>query len=409
MGLIKYFERKTKGKMVGELEGLRFLAIVPVVIQHYVERWHRNVNHDDLSEFQRVLIDYCLGGSSGVYLFYIISGFILTLPFALRMVENKPKPLGNLKLYFLRRVTRLEPPYIVVMFFMAYAAWLVGKMDNGQILAYFFTGITYTTNLVFHRFNELNPVIWSLEVEIQFYILAPFLAWCVFQVKSFSNRNILLVTSIVGVIALQSITDITNGENFLRYTILGQIQYFLVGILMVNLYINKKLVPAGKDQQFWNIAATAAVFAMIGYYWVYGFLKTLSFTAVLAILFIGAFRSGWFNRFMTRPWIMAIGGMCYSIYLLHLALAQASIEFMLRLKDRIQNEYLWFGGYTLLFLVLLVTIVPVFYVLIEKPCMDHSWPTRLWAFFRSKLGWIGAAEKPAAADAKATEHAEGNR
>jgi peptidoglycan/LPS O-acetylase OafA/YrhL len=401
MNLIRYFERKTKGKMVGELEGLRFLAIVPVVIQHYVERWHRNVDHSTLSEFQRVMIDYFLGGSSGVYLFYIISGFILTLPFALRLTENKPQPLGNIKLYFLRRLTRLEPPYIVVMLFMAYAAWIFNKMDTGQILGYFFTGITYSTNLVYHRFNELNPVIWSLEVEIQFYILAPFLAWCIFKVKGFQRRNILVIAAIILAISLQAITDITNGDNFLRYTILGQIQYFLVGILMVNLYINKKLEPAGKDKQFWNIAATIAVFTMIGYYWVYGFLKTLSFTFVLAILFIGAFRSGWFNRFMKMPWIMAIGGMCYSIYLLHLALAQASIEFMLRIKHKIANEYLWFGGYTLLFLFLLITIVPVFYLLIEKPCMDHSWPNKLWAFFKAKLRWQPATGK--SANAKASE------
>ncbi|MBC7850586.1 MAG: acyltransferase [Chitinophagaceae bacterium] len=393
MRLIKYFERKAKGKLVGELEGLRFLAIVPVVIQHYIERWHRNVDPSTLTEFQRIMIDYFLGGSSGVYLFYIISGFILTLPFAVRVTENKPKPLGNLKQYFVRRLTRLEPPYIAVMLIMAYAAYFFGKMETREILGYFFTGITYSTNLVYHHFNQLNPVIWSLEVEIQFYILAPFLAWAVFKIKSFQNRNIALVSAIVLAIVLQDITDITNGENFLRYTILGQVQYFLVGIMMVNLYLRKKLVPDGPDKQFWNVAATAAVFTMIGFYWVYGLIKTLVFTAVLTILFVGAFRSSWFNRFMKWPWIMAIGGMCYSIYLLHLAIAQASMEVMLRLKDNIKNDYLWFAGYTILFFGLLIVIVPIFYLLIEKPCMDHSWPYKLAAFFKSKMPWTTSVQK----------------
>ncbi|MFM9909911.1 MAG: acyltransferase family protein [Chitinophagaceae bacterium] len=386
MKLIRYFERKTKGKIVGELEGLRFLAIVPVVIQHFVERWHRNIDQSTLSDFQNLLVNYLLGGSSGVYLFYIVSGFILTLPFASRIVDNKPAPLGNIKQYFIRRLTRLEPPYIAVMFFMALAAFLFHKMETGQILAYFFTGITYTTNLVFHNFNELNPVIWSLEVEIQFYILAPFLAWGIFRIKNYSTRNIILVSSIVLAIILQDITDITNGENFLRYTILGQVQYFLVGILMVNLYLNKKLVPRGKDQQFWNYAATAAVFVMIGYYWVYGLLKSLTFTLVLAILFIGAFRSGWFNKFLNKPWIMAIGGMCYSIYLLHLGIAQAVMEFMTYMKTKINNDYLWFTSYALLFSLILIIVVPIFYLMIEKPCMDHSWPTKLKNFFLSRTG-----------------------
>ena len=110
MKLISYFERKAKGKIVGELEGLRFLAIVPVVIQHFVERWYRNVDQNGFSDFQHQVINYFLGGSSGVYLFYIISGFILSLPFAVRVRENKPHPLGNLKQYFARRSTRLERP-----------------------------------------------------------------------------------------------------------------------------------------------------------------------------------------------------------------------------------------------------------------------------------------------------------
>ncbi len=404
MKLINYFERKAKGKIVSELEGLRFLAIVPVVIQHFVERWHRNIDQNSLSESQHLVVNYFLGGSSGVYLFYIISGFILTLPFALRVKDNKPHPLGNLKQYFARRLTRLEPPYIVVMIFMAYAAWLLGKMEFGQILAYFFTGITYTTNLVFHHFNELNPVIWSLEVEIQFYLLAPFLAWTIFHIKSYRNRNIVVIGAIVLAIFLQDITDISNGENFLRYTILGQIHYFLLGILMVNMYLNKKLEPSGKYRQFWNIAATLAVFVMVGYYWVYGLFKTLSFTLVLAILFIGAFRSGSFNRFMKRPWIMAIGGMCYSIYLLHLAIAQGVMEFMISMKDKIHNEYLWFGGYTLAFFLSMAIAVPIFYLLFEKPCMDHSWPTRLKNFFLGKLRWAypGTKARTANTDGKET-------
>ena len=78
---------------------------------------------------------------------------------------------------------------------------------------------------------------------------------------------------------------------------------------------------------------------------------------------------------------MAIGGMCYSIYLLHLALAQASIELLQKFIPQAKNSLLWFGVYILFFLLCLVLIVPVFYLLIEKPCMDHSWPTRLKNYF----------------------------
>jgi peptidoglycan/LPS O-acetylase OafA/YrhL len=182
------------------------------------------------------------------------------------------------------------------------------------------------------------------------------------------------------VVFIQEQTGISNGYNVLRYTVLGQLQYFLVGIMMVNFYLNQKLQPDGYTR-WWNIAATIAIFSMIGFRWVTGFGKTILFVAILTTLFIGAFRSGAFNRFIKRPWIMAIGGMCYSIYLLHLAIAEASIELLHKFIPQAQNSLLWFGVYILFFLLCLVLVVPVFYLLVEKPCMDHSWPTRLKNYF----------------------------
>jgi peptidoglycan/LPS O-acetylase OafA/YrhL len=396
MKLITYFERKAKGKIVQELEGLRFLAITPVILQHFIERWYRNAYTTGVSTVNDTVMNYFLGGGVGVFLFYAISGFILPLPFAAKALAGKP--MGNLKVYFMRRLTRLEPPYILVMLLLAISAFVLHKMSNGWILAYFFTGITYSSNLIFHHFNLLNPVIWSLEVEIQFYIVAPFITYFIFKIKDFQKRNFLIVGAILILVFIQQKTGISYGLNFLRYTILGQIHYFLVGILMVNLYLNQKLEP-GKDKAFWNVAAPIAFLTMIGFRWVDGYFKTILFVLALSILFIGAFRSGSFNRFMKRPWIMAIGGMCYTIYLLHLALAQGCIELLFKLNPHPHDSVAWFAVYAILFIVSLVLTVPVFYLLIEKPCMDHSWPTRLKAFIKSKTPWALSLEKTSTGNA----------
>ena len=381
MKLINYFERKAKGKIVRELEGLRFLAILPVVIQHCAERWYRNAYTPGVSPVSDALLNYCQGGGVGVYLFYAISGFILPLPFAVKRLSGKP--MGSLKVYFMRRLTRLEPPYILVMLLLAVSAVLLHKMSSGDSLAYFFTGITYSSTLIFKHFNQLNPVIWSLEVEIQFYIVAPFITYFIFGIKDYNKRNLLIAAMIVLAVFIQEQTGISNGFNVLRYTILGQLQYFLVGILMVNLYLKQKLQPDGYTR-WWDIAATVAIFGMIAFRWVTGFEKTILFVAVLTTLFIGAFRSGGFNRFIRRPWIMAIGGMCYSIYLLHLAIAEASIELLHKFIPHAQNSLLWFAVYIMFFLVCLILVVPGFYLLIEKPCMDHTWPGRLKDYFTKK-------------------------
>jgi peptidoglycan/LPS O-acetylase OafA/YrhL len=383
MKLINYFERKAKGRIVQELEGLRFLAILPVVIQHCVERWSRNAYTPGVSQVSDTLINYCLGGGVGVYLFYAISGFILPLPFAVRRMSGQP--MGSLKTYFMRRLTRLEPPYILVMLLLAVAALVLHKMGWLETLGYFFTGITYTSTLVYKHFNTLNPVIWSLEVEIQFYIVAPFITWYIFGLKDFAKRNLVITGAILVIVFIQERTGISNGFNVLRYTILGQLQYFLIGILMVNLYLQKKLEPKGYTR-LWDVAATVAIFSMIGFRWVIGYGKTVLFIFILTTLFAGAFRSGAFNRFIKRPWIMAIGGMCYSIYLLHLAIAQGSIELLLKIVPQAANSLPWFTVYALFFLLCLVLIVPVFYLLVEKPCMDHTWPEKLKKFIKLKTG-----------------------
>ncbi len=382
MRLIDYFERKAKGKIVQELEGLRFLAIMPVIVQHFTERWYRNAYTIGVSQINDSIMNYLLGGGVGVNLFYAISGFILPLPFAIKALEGKP--MGNLKIYFKRRLTRLEPPYILIMLLLAISAYVLHKMSNIEILEYFFTGITYSSNLFFHHFNSLNPVIWSLEVEIQFYIVAPFITYFLFKIKDFQIRNLIIIGSIILFIFIQDQTGISNGLNYLRYTILGQIHYFLVGILMVNLYLQRKLEP-GKFITFWNIAGPVAFFSMIAFRWVFGFGQTVLFVGFLSILFIAAFRSGWFNRLLKRPWIMAIGGMCYSIYLLHLAIAQASIELLFKLNKHPNDSIAWFLIYTACFTISLVILVPIFYLLIEKPCMDHSWPQKLNAFLKLKI------------------------
>jgi peptidoglycan/LPS O-acetylase OafA/YrhL len=395
MKLITYFERKTKGRIVQELEGLRFLAILPVVIQHCVERWYRNAYTPGISTASDALINYCLGGGTGVYLFYAISGFILPLPFAVKRLHHQP--MGSLKTYFMRRLTRLEPPYILVMLLLAIAALLLHKLSGGETLGYFFTGITYSSTLVYRHFNTLNPVIWSLEVEIQFYIIAPFITYFIFGIKDFMQRNLVIIGGILLVVFIQQQTGISNGLNVLRYTILGQLHYFLAGILMVNLYLENKLQP-GAQTRWWNLAAILAVFSMPAFRWVTGYGKTVVFVFVLSVLFIGAFRAGAFNRFVKSPWIMAIGGMCYSIYLLHLAIAQAGIELLLKIVPGAANSPLWFTVYALFFLACLLLIVPVFYLLVEKPCMDHSWPTKLKNYVKSKTGRGLSLEKTPGAE-----------
>ena len=100
----------TSSRFIPEVDGFRFLSIVIVVISHvYVQCGPVPIGGSIAAAFHRIFED----GKRGVYLFFTISGFILGLPFARNHLQQGRAI--NLKSYFRRRVTRLEPPYIVAM------------------------------------------------------------------------------------------------------------------------------------------------------------------------------------------------------------------------------------------------------------------------------------------------------
>ena len=74
----------------------------------------------------RLLITVISNGSRGVYLFFAFSGMILALPFARYYLAEGNKV--SLKKYYMRRVTRLEPPWVLslLLFTVVFAIGMHG-------------------------------------------------------------------------------------------------------------------------------------------------------------------------------------------------------------------------------------------------------------------------------------------
>ena len=113
------FRRSTHStQFIPEIDGLRFYAIITVVVFHLNTAFSREIGLDDLGIS-------LLGGrydllapawwiirlDLGVKVFFAISGFVLALPFLRQYLFEGRKV--NLKSYFYRRLTRLEPPFIL--------------------------------------------------------------------------------------------------------------------------------------------------------------------------------------------------------------------------------------------------------------------------------------------------------
>ncbi|HTR98217.1 MAG TPA: acyltransferase [Bacteroidota bacterium] len=378
--LLAPFRRVTSsGGFISEIDGLRFIAIGAVVLFHLLvglalkapEAYAMPASGNLLTLVGR-------NGFRGVELFFIISGFILASPFAsARLLGKAPVNLGS---YFLRRLTRLEPPYILAMTGLYLIRASAGSA--GALLPHLGAGLVYCHNLLYHADNPVNNVAWSLEIEVQFYVLVPLLA-SVFNVRSrLARRGI-----IVGVILASVVNEwlFITPESWLYLSIVRFLHFFLVGFLLADMYLvdwrgRPSLSPA------WDAVTLLGWPALVLLLDIPGpspasYAAAAAFPFLALLLYVAVFRGTVTNRIMTNPWITTIGGMCYTIYLIHNPLLGMLIGMTARAAPS--------GSYTVNVLAQgLVTVVPMlcvaalYFAAIERPCMRRDWPQRALRWMR---------------------------
>jgi peptidoglycan/LPS O-acetylase OafA/YrhL len=384
-------KRKTNAThFIPEIDGLRFFAIITVVLFHLNTSFSKGLGFDASVGIE------ALGGGDffqsgwwvlrldlGVKVFFAISGFVLALPFVRWGLLGEGKPIV-VKDYFIRRLTRLEPPFVVSLMLFTMVHVFLLDVPWAEIQEDFWSGLFYLHGLVFGAPNPINPVTWSLEVEAQFYVLVPLLFWFVFR---FTNTVVriasVLVMVVVSIYLKGYFTMIGNQQ--LAATILAYFTNFSVGILFAFLFVSDRRKWLKMKSYFFDFVGFASVFLMFYFYKPqYLWYNNIVFNVGVLLMMISSFKGIWFNYFFTRPWVYVIGGMCYSIYLLHYAF----FHFLVPYTSKIQLGM----GYKIDYLLQIIIAVPImlivttlFYLLVERPCMDKDWPKRLKTFLSSQF------------------------
>ena len=168
------FKRISSNKIIQELDGLRFVAILSVFLLHLRGIWlSKTENSYDLTLFDWILDSSIQLGGSGVQLFFVISGFILALPWMKKYENHQPAP--KLSNFYFKRLTRLEPPYIIssLMFFLMLI--IMERQNLQSLFEHLMATLLYVHNWIYGYSSPINKAAWSLEIEIQFYLLVPFL------------------------------------------------------------------------------------------------------------------------------------------------------------------------------------------------------------------------------------------
>ena len=363
----------SSGNYLPEIDGLRFIAIGSVITFHI---WHAATqafaSYDALAASQNWLL-HVRHGDRGVQLFFAISGFILGLPFANQYL-GKGKTV-QMSRYFYRRLTRLEPPYLVALvgfYLLAYVLRMPDTLDAGFVSS-FWLRVIYAYGLVKNHFHSLNGVTWSLEVEVQFYLLAPFIAR-VFLLGPVLRRTFLLL--LIGGLQIVPMVSSHSGITILEFA-----QYFLVGFFIADLQVTCPV----ESNQTWlpRWADMVGLLGLLGLAIIpqNSVMMWLLPWAIL-LLICGALRGQLLRKFLSIPILTIIGGMCYSIYLIHYPL-MSFLAGKLALNDLGQ----WRASLTLAAITLPILSVAsiLFYLLIERPCMNPAWPSLLSNAIRGRF------------------------
>ena len=365
----KLLERKTSlGKYIPQVDGLRFIAIMSVVLMHLSERIRKYNPFYEEEQFDNYFEFLLSRGTVGVFLFFSISGFILGLPFAKNIINQKPTK--SYRSYIIKRFRRIEPPYIFWMSIFFIVILLTGQYDFSTAGIHYLVSVFYLHNLVFESYSTINPVAWSLEVELQFYLMAPLLAKTIYSIKTSLSRILMLALTIIMYPVLESLIGLHQMPY--KATLLGSLDFFLIGFLVLEIYLNHRKW-LDKKSTSWDIISMLSLFTMFNTYSTSIWLG-LVLNCSIFLLFLGGFKGNYTSRILSFKWISIIGGMCYTIYLIHLPLMEL-IGSQLILGTAQANFLMVFLGYSLITLPILLFISIISYVLIEKPFMTKFTPS----------------------------------
>ena len=276
---------------VPALDGLRGIAIALVVSYHY--------------------LGVPFGGSSGVDLFFVLSGFLIT---TLLLEERAETGAVSLRSFYARRARRLLPALFTMLAAFTAISLVRGIDPTGDLARYGF----YTANIT-RAFVDRASVtssglghLWSLAEEEQFY-----LAWPLVLILIARSRW-LLVTVAALVLALMAYRAalVLNGVSVL-YRPDTRADGLLVGSTLAILRQQRRFsVSAGAQPwfvaffAFWILIGTANIeWSVVG---------LSSFEIICAGLILAAVTSGsQLGTALSWSPLVFLGKISYSLYLWH--------------------------------------------------------------------------------------------
>ncbi|MGV0990896.1 MAG: acyltransferase family protein [Mycobacterium sp.] len=314
----------------------------------------------------------------GVPIFFVLSGFLLFGPWVRAAKAGTPAP--SLRRYSWRRVRRIMPAYVVtvlaayVLYHFHEAGPNPGHTWYGLLRNLSLTQI-YTDGYMFSHIHQGLTQMWSLAVEVSFYVALPVIAYLVLAVLcrrqwrprlALAGLAVFVLISPAWMVFVHSVDHI--GQQHLpdgaKLWLPGYLAWFIGGMMLT-------VLAAMGVRCYWFVALPLVV---VSYLIVstpvagepttspsglaQAVVKTL-FYALIATLVVAPAAlgdRGWYERVLSSRPLVWLGEISYELFLVHLVMMELAMTQVLHWR-------VYTGNAATLFVVTLALSIPVAWVL----------------------------------------------
>lgn len=240
--------QKKSNATLNNFDIIRLFAASEVAISHTAS--HLNIEHPILS---------ILGYFPGVPIFFFISGYLIYQSYA-NIKENNPR------IFFTNRFLRLYPALCFCFFITVLSLYLCGYIQTQNFTQKDFAVWVFTSLTFFQFYNPdflrgygvgaINGSLWTISVELQFYILTPllFIGYKRYRKTSVAIAIMLLSVNVANTFLNEKDSIVLK---LLSVSFVPWFYMFMLGaFISINEYLRKKILAVNPSIYFVIYVAT---------------------------------------------------------------------------------------------------------------------------------------------------------
>jgi len=335
----------SSSKRIPELDGLRGIAILLVLLCHYFSG-DQSVGFGFLAHY---LLRALAFGWSGVDLFFVLSGFLI----GGILLESRNSP-NYFRTFYLRRIHRIFPIYYcwILIYLLGLGAVYLFKSNSGVQAADFRSLPLYFVFLQnFIYFKSIPELIWlgalwSLAIEEQFYLCAPAV------IRFVSTHHLVRVLSAIVLLApilrLFIYVFLRDFRYLASYALPCRADALSLGMLgavawqkpAFRLFLQNRpnimrralmfLLAMVVVLLYWFLRPAGIVVSTIGY-------SVLALFYLCLLLYVLSYSQSWLARYTRLKPLRAFGTVSYCLYIIHAATLVVFHQAVLRRNPHIND------------------------------------------------------------------------